>query len=36
MWPLVDAKLAERRQQVLLDLDKAVSERNIASGIGER
>lgn len=35
VWPLVKSALAEQRQQVLLELDKAVGERKSASGIDE-
>jgi hypothetical protein len=35
IWPLVKASLAEERQQVLTELDKATGERKIASTVGE-
>jgi hypothetical protein len=35
VWPLVKAGLAEKRQQALQDLDRAVGERKTASGIDE-
>ena len=35
IWPQVKERLLELRQQVFLDLDKAVSERKIASSVGE-
>lgn len=35
IWPLVKDALAEQRQQVLSELDKAVGERKTASTIGE-
>ncbi|MFO7584229.1 MAG: hypothetical protein R6W69_05825 [Anaerolineales bacterium] len=35
VWPLVKVKLAEERQQVLGELDKAIGERKFASTVGE-
>jgi hypothetical protein len=35
VWPLVKDALAEQRQKVFLELDKAVGERKVASTIGE-
>ncbi len=35
VWPQVKERLGEMRQQVFIELDKAVSERKIASSVGE-
>lgn len=35
VWPLVKANLAEDRKRHLLDLEKAVGERKVGSGVGE-
>jgi len=35
VWPLVEANLAARREQVFAELDKAVSEQKVASTVGE-
>lgn len=35
VWPLVKANLAEERTQDLSELDKAIGEKNIASGVNE-
>ena len=35
VWPLVNASLAEKRRQVLSELDQAIGERKVVSTIGE-
>ncbi len=35
VWPRVEAKLAEQRAQVFVELDRAVSEQKYVSGVGE-
>ena len=35
VWPLVKARLQEKRQEFLVDLEKAMGERKVASTIGE-
>lgn len=35
VWPLAKASFAEKRKEVLLELDKAVGERKVVSSVGE-
>lgn len=35
IWPLVEAALAEQRQQYMVELDRAIGEQKVASTVGE-